>query len=65
MNEVHSNNVAEYEALVNGLRITIELGIQRMEIRGGSRIVMDRHETVELPEPQDGDLLSGGAEPQG
>ena len=23
-----SNNVAEYEALVNGLRITIELGIQ-------------------------------------
>ena len=23
-----SNNVAEYEALINGLRITVELGIQ-------------------------------------
>ena len=27
-----SNNVAEYEALINGLRITIELGIQRLDI---------------------------------
>jgi ribonuclease HI len=25
-----SNNVAEYEALVNGLRITIELGVRRL-----------------------------------
>ena len=31
-----SNNVAEYEALINGLRITIELGIQRLNIRGDS-----------------------------
>ena len=28
-----SNNVAEYEALINGLRITIELGIRRLNIR--------------------------------
>ena len=27
-----SNNVAEYEALVNGLRITIELGIRRLDV---------------------------------
>ena len=27
-----SNNVAEYEALVNGLRIAIELGIQRLDV---------------------------------
>ena len=27
-----SNNVAEYEALVNGLRIAIELGIRRLDI---------------------------------
>ena len=31
-----SNNVAEYEALVNGLRIAIELGIRRLDIRGDS-----------------------------
>ena len=27
-----SNNVAEYEALVNGLHIAIELGIRRLDI---------------------------------
>ena len=31
-----SNNVAEYEALVNRLRIAIELGIRRLDIRGDS-----------------------------
>ena len=31
-----SNNVAEYEALINGLRISIELGIRRLDIRGDS-----------------------------
>ena len=31
-----SNNVAEYEALINGLRITIELGIRRLNIWGNS-----------------------------
>ena len=31
-----SNNVAEYEALVNGQRITIMLGIQRLDIWGDS-----------------------------
>jgi hypothetical protein len=28
------NNVTKYEALINGLRIAIELGICRLEIRG-------------------------------
>ena len=27
-----SNNVAKYEALINGLRIAIELGIQRLDV---------------------------------
>ena len=27
-----SNNVAEYEALINGLRITIELGIRCIDV---------------------------------
>ena len=31
-----SNNVAEYEALVNGLCITIELGIRCLDIQGDS-----------------------------
>ena len=34
-----SNNVAEYEALINGLRIAIELGIRRLNIRGDSQLV--------------------------
>ena len=31
-----SNNVAEYESLINGLRIAIELGIQCLDVRGDS-----------------------------
>jgi len=30
---VVSNNVAEYEALINGLRIAIELGVRRLDVR--------------------------------
>jgi ribonuclease HI len=37
-----SNNVAEYEALINGLRVTIELGIQRLDIQGNSYLVIDQ-----------------------
>jgi ribonuclease HI len=37
-----SNNVAEYEALVNGLRITIELGVRRLDARGNSQLVIDQ-----------------------
>jgi ribonuclease HI len=37
-----SNNTAEYEALVNGLRITVELGIKHLEIRGDSELVVDQ-----------------------
>jgi ribonuclease HI len=37
-----SNNAAEYEALINGPWITVELGIKRLEIRGDSELVMDQ-----------------------
>jgi hypothetical protein len=37
-----SNNVAEYEALVNGLRTTIELGVRRLDARGDSQLVIDQ-----------------------
>jgi ribonuclease HI len=37
-----SNNVAKYEALVNRLRITIELGVRRLDARGDSQLVIDQ-----------------------
>jgi ribonuclease HI len=37
-----SNNVAEYEALLNGLRIAIELGVRRLDARGDSQLVIDQ-----------------------
>jgi ribonuclease HI len=37
-----SNNVAEYEALINGLRIAIELGVRRLDARGDSQLVIDQ-----------------------
>ena len=36
-----SNIVAEYVALINGLRITIKLGIRRLDVRGDSELVID------------------------
>jgi ribonuclease HI len=35
-----SNNMVEYEALVNGLRIAIELGVRRLDARGDSQLVI-------------------------
>jgi ribonuclease HI len=37
-----SNNVAEYEALVNGWRIAIELGVRRLDARGDSQLIIDQ-----------------------
>ena len=37
-----SNNAAEYKALINGLRITIELGATRLYVRGDSKLVIDQ-----------------------
>jgi hypothetical protein len=37
-----SNNMAEYKALVNGLRIAIELGVRRLNARGDSQLVIDQ-----------------------
>jgi ribonuclease HI len=37
-----SNNVAEYEALVNGLRIAIELGVRRLDARDDSQLLIDQ-----------------------
>jgi ribonuclease HI len=37
-----SNNMAEYEALLYDLRITIETGIKFLDIRGDSQLVIDQ-----------------------
>ena len=37
-----SNNATEYEALINGLRITIELGATQLYVRGNSALVVDQ-----------------------
>ena len=37
-----SNNATEYEALINGLRIAIELGATRLYIRDNLELVVDQ-----------------------
>jgi ribonuclease HI len=37
-----SNNVAKYEALVNGLRIAVELGVRCLDAHGDSQLVIDQ-----------------------
>jgi ribonuclease HI len=37
-----SNNVIEYEALVTGLQIAIELGVRHLDVRGDSQLVIDQ-----------------------
>jgi ribonuclease HI len=37
-----SNNVAEYEELVTGLRIAAELGVRHLDVRGDSQLVIDQ-----------------------
>jgi ribonuclease HI len=37
-----SNNMAEYEALLYGLRIAIETGIESLDVRGDSQLVIDQ-----------------------
>jgi ribonuclease HI len=36
-----SNNGAEYEALIHGLRIVVSLGIKRLIAYGDSKVVID------------------------
>ena len=37
-----SNNMAEYVALLSGLRIAIELGIKRLDVRGDTQLIIDQ-----------------------
>jgi ribonuclease HI len=37
-----SNNIAEYEGLVNGLHIGVELVIKHLDVRGDSQLIIDQ-----------------------
>ena len=37
-----SNNAAEYEALINGLRIAVKLGVTRLYVHGDLELVIDQ-----------------------
>ena len=37
-----SNNMAEYEALLSGLHIAIELGVKCLDVRGDSQLIIDQ-----------------------
>lgn len=37
-----SNNAAEYEALLHGLRMAVSMGIQRVEVRGDSNLAISQ-----------------------
>jgi ribonuclease HI len=39
---VASINIAEYEGLVNGLHIVIELGIKHLDVRGDLQLIVDQ-----------------------
>ena len=40
LTEACSNNVAEYQALIIGMEIAQEIGIQKIEVRGDSQLVV-------------------------
>jgi ribonuclease HI len=37
-----SNNMAEYEALLCGLKIAVKIGVKRLDVRGDSQLVIDQ-----------------------
>jgi ribonuclease HI len=59
-----SNNMAEYKALLYGLRIAIETGIKRLDVRGDSQLMIDQV-MKKLSRRQDGGVLQCRAGPRG
>ena len=61
-----SNNATEYEALINRLRIAIELGATRLYVRGDSELVVDQvMKESSYKKPPHGNILLGGAQARG
>jgi hypothetical protein len=61
--EAATNSTAEYEGLLAGLKIAVELGIKRLIIRGDSQLVV-RHQQ-RLSVPVDGGIHRGSEEAGG
>ena len=48
-----SNNAAEYEALLHGLRMAVSMGIQRLEVRGDSNLAISQiNEDFDAKDPK-------------
>ena len=48
-----SNNAAEYEALLHGLRMAISMGIQHLEVRGDSNLAISQvNEDFDAKDPK-------------
>ena len=61
-----SNNTAEYEALINGLCIAIELGATRLYVHGDSELVVDQvMKESSCKSPPHGSILLGGVQARG
>jgi hypothetical protein len=59
MHFLSSNNAAEYEALLHGLRIATALGIHRLKILGDSLLVVNQANRVVMSGRQNAAILSG------
>ena len=52
-----SNNAAEYEALLHGLRMAVSMGIQRLEVRGDSNLAVSQiNGDFDAKDPKNGSL---------
>jgi hypothetical protein len=61
-----SNNMAEYEALLCGLKIAIEIGVKRLDVRGDSKLVIDQvMKNASCHDDKIGGLLQGRVRPRG
>lgn len=51
-----TNNIAEYEGFVNGLKIIAEVGARRLLVRGDSKLVVDQ--AMKAIQPHDPKMLA-------
>nr|XP_020195004.1 uncharacterized protein LOC109780829 [Aegilops tauschii subsp. strangulata] len=57
-----SNNAAEYEALLHGLRMAVSMGIQHLEVRGNSNLAISQVSNSSKSVPGSLDICIHGVE---